>query len=55
MELKIKAFQNWFGIYRDSYLIRELHKYEFKHLRSLKLHPSVDAIPQEIIHSFLNN
>jgi hypothetical protein len=55
MDLQIKPFQNWFGIYRDSYLVRELHKYELKHLRSLKLHPSLDIIPQNILHSFLKS
>lgn len=53
MPLEIRAFQNWYGIYRGSYLVRELHKYEYKHLRSLKLHPLLDIIPQPLLQSFI--
>jgi hypothetical protein len=42
------------GIFDDSYLIRELDKFEIKHLKKLGLLNNLDAVPLQLIQNFLS-
>jgi hypothetical protein len=42
------------GIFNDTYLIRELDKFEIKHLKKLGLLNNLDAVPLELIQNFLS-
>jgi hypothetical protein len=59
MQLTIKKRQlchNYspIAIFNDSYLIRELDKFEIKHLKKLKLLNNLDAVPLQLIQNFLS-
>jgi hypothetical protein len=59
MQLTIKKRQlcpNYspIGIFNDTYLIRELDKFEIKHLKKLGLLNNLDAIPLQLIQNFLS-
>jgi hypothetical protein len=59
MQLTIKKRQlcpNYspIGIFNDTYLIRELDKFEIKHLKKLGLLNNLDAVPLELIQNFLS-
>ena len=59
MQLTIKKKQlcpnyNPIGIFKDTYLIRELDSFEIKHLKKLGLLNNLDAVPTELIHNFLS-
>lgn len=59
MQLKIKKRQlcpNYcpVGIFKDTYLIRELDKFEIQHLKKLGLLNNLDAIPEKLIQDFLS-
>jgi hypothetical protein len=59
MQLTIKKRQlcpNYspIGIFDDSYLIRELDKFEIKHLKKLGLLNNLDAVPLQLIQNFLS-
>jgi hypothetical protein len=59
MQLTIKKKQlspNYspIGIFSDTYLIRELDKFEVKHLKKLGLLNNLDAVPLQLIHNFLS-
>jgi hypothetical protein len=42
------------GIFNDTYLIRELDKFEIKHLKKMGLLNNLDAVPLELIQKFLS-
>ncbi len=59
MQLTIKKKQlcpNYspIAIFKDTYLIRELDKFEIKHLKKLGLLNNLDAVPLQLIHNFLS-
>jgi hypothetical protein len=59
MQLTIKKRQlcpNYspIGIFNDTYLIRELDKFEIKHLKKLGLLNNLDAVPLQLIQNFLS-
>jgi hypothetical protein len=58
MQLTIKKKQlspNYspIAIFNDTYLIRELDKFEIKHLKKLGLLNNLDAVPAELIKDFI--
>jgi len=42
------------GIFIGEYLVRELDKYEIKHLKKLGLFDNLAAVPTELIEDFLS-
>jgi hypothetical protein len=59
MQLTIKKRQlcpNYspIGIFNDTYLIRELDKFEIKHVKKLGLLNNLDAVPLQLIQNFLS-